>query len=398
MRVNDSVMKMAGGSAAWLRDRTQDEGYGTSALRTGLSYDPNTIIGIQGGNLNLPVLELSDGYYSFPGEVSSTCFKGKQCMGTTSRRYAATFYDKWGFDSPGDMLGLFQSSNNALGAWNLKDLMLQRGTGDVVWERSGSGAFSSSEELGDLASTLQVGDMITFTRTDGTMKSMEDHPGFEEEAGVTHVGMVVGQTADGTPIVEHSWANKSNQHFTRRESLDTIKGYIPSSILRPNFGDRPADVKNPRMVSRRPLGTITPRTNQAISPAEAAAPTGNESVNVPGNFGSLQELDDFLRNDLPMETAVRLKRMGVYEGANEDVNIFHVPEDQAMSLLDNYLSQNASEDDMVDVDHKAQRKENREEKKASRQRRREAKKMARFDGVEHDVPSNRLGGLIYKKI
>ena len=88
MRASDHVLTMGkgGDAGSWIQDKTENRGYGTSALNTPISFDRSTQIGIEGGNLVLPVLDITEGYYTIPGEVLNSCFKFQQCMGTTSRR------------------------------------------------------------------------------------------------------------------------------------------------------------------------------------------------------------------------------------------------------------------------------------------------------------------------
>lgn len=425
MRANDQVLSMGSGRAAYL-ERQKDDSYAKDDLSYPLIYGPDVTVGTD-YNSNLPVLTSDQlGYYNLdeasPGSSCASGFAGKQCTGTALRRIGATFANDE--RSPWDIMNtlrpdkeymeswltdpkiqqLIEEDNASLtgnkipkvpekdssiedkletymtrfGAWHLKDIVEQNG-GKVLWSRNdiNNNEFDL-DSIKDVGGNLKVGDIITLARKDGTADyNQYKIYGYNNEDNVTHVGIVVGQTEDGTPVIEHSW-DANGIHKTKREPINQMSLHIPSSILR-----APALIEDLQQDTESKSGNPDPSDleldeEEAIASEDNALTKRLNAIRLPAKFDSIKSFHSYM-NVLDPEVKSRLKNASVYtsKGGNKYA-MYELPTDHLL-YGSNFLSDKST--------IWAPTAEEVISKKSDREARR----------IKKDTPKVRHGGLIYKK-
>lgn len=466
MMVTDRVLKMDAGGGAFKERSLEDEGYGESMSSSGLVYNEGVGWEGTSFNTNLPVLKFTDGYYNIgtasergPGETE--CVPGAsqfQCQGTTTRRWAATVGGTEGYSSVEDIIksmkldlnkinetlqdptirqefkdrqaglkdetGTFIKDkysnlhypgegsttqeesalyNERYGAWHLKSLLVDSGQGSLLWENSTPGSFDYSS-LSNNIGEFRIGDLITLTRQDkGDSYDQHVVPGYASEAGVSHVGMIVGQDERGVPIVEHSWTNNSGQHQTKREPLDSLNTHVPSSIIRYNKFD---EVSNKFKIKPEATGTET----VAGDGVEETKYKEFTSFKLPSKFENIRDLDTYLSGVGDLRG--RLAGLSIYDSEGRDFAVLDIT-GQGYNFItsETGLWSSEAQDARTEAREKAERQEARAARIEERQGRRTVRKKkfvgmfkkksdsADIVGEEQEAaPILRHGGLIYKSL
>lgn len=381
---------------SYIRDRTKDEGYGKTWSSGGLSYPEGTKIGEGPGSPYLPIIEGSGQYNFLDADYSDSdsCIPGLngQCMFTNSRRWAATFYKDAGYSTPESALQLFTSSSSGFGAWNFPDLFKKRfedkGLGQTIWDNS------KSEDISKIYDKLHGGEFITFESDNYPNYKNQTDPSFNKNDKVTHIGMIVGKTPDGIPIVEHSYETSAGKKVSLRQPINavsTLQGdtvYTPSGIFQVKGVGLGKDIEVPDPLANT---NFSERFNQTVQELEQAkkltgVPSSDNTetdqsytFKAPARFANLQDLDLYL-NNMSKDLKSRLKGMGTYK-YNSDINIFTVPKGYEDQLIaeDFYVWSEKNQKRIDRIDRKENRKKQKQETKLN------------------TVPRKREGGLIYKR-
>ena len=405
MRVTDNVLKMGNGGNPWEDRKITDEGYGTSLETSGYVYGEDTNWEGTGINKHLPIINIQgNGDYNIgtgdwlqSGESECTPGSGQhQCQGTMARRISASFGGMEGYGLASEILSDFQPNrefvNTAIkeggfegafgdyagnyGAWHLKSLLNKTGKGSIMWENSDNAGFDYNS-IKEVTGDLRIGDIVTLRRKSGKNPHSESNmPGYNMEEGVTHIGAVVGQTADGIPIIEHSWSNKGVGHRTKREPLNNMSLHAPASIIRYNKKGESGYT---------PSVTATENSLDGVNLPEYEALTG---IYAPAKFENIADFDMYL-NDLGDDLRSRLSNISTYTSEGRDFNVVDLTDSGYNFINENTtVWEKPQTDKEIKQADRMQRKEDRKAKRAANQARRE-------EVETQDTPTFRRGGLLY---